>query len=389
MHFGSRVPHRAQRFLYRVLQPAMVVGVAVALLVSSGGPATARTVAAAPPAARPAPGDVVQAQPTTIHLDPLGLLPLPVHAWHVQYRSTSALGTPNVVSGTVLVPFLPYGGDRPIIGYAPGTHGMGDQCAASQKLADGQDVELLVIGQLLLRGWAVAVTDYEGLGTPGDHTYAVGVSEGHAVLDIARAASRVSGAGLSATAPVMIYGYSQGGQAAGWAAQQAATYAPELPVKGVAAGGVPADLERVLHNLEGTSNFGLAFAAGAGFDTAYPELHLARYLNPRGLAILDRLRGDTTSDPMTTPAWQARLQENRLGAIAPKVPVLLYHGEADEIIPYGVGTTLKDDWCAKGAAVTWVSYAGASHVGAAAEGSLMVTDWIHRLLYGDDIPNSC
>ncbi|HEX9344207.1 MAG TPA: lipase family protein [Actinomycetota bacterium] len=381
----------------------MVIGVAVALLMSSGGPATAGTLAPAAPAASPAAGDVVQAQPTTIHLDPLGLLPVPVRAWHVLYRSTSALGRPDVVSGTLLVPFLPYGGDRPIIGYAPGTHGMGDQCAPSQKLADGQDVELLVIGQFLLRGWAVAVTDYEGLGTPGDHTYAVGISEGHAVLDVARAASRVGGAGLSPDAPVVLYGYSQGGQAAGWAAQQAASYAPDLPVKGVAAGGVPADLVRVLHNLEGTSEFGLAFAAGAGFDTAYPELHLEHYLNPRGQAALDRIRGEcsdselgglslsdlTTSDPMTTPAWQARLRENRLGAVAPKMPVLLYHGEADEIIPYGVGTTLKDDWCAKGAALTWVSYAGASHVGAAAEGSLMVTDWIHRLLFGDDIPNSC
>jgi len=242
MNSGSPAPPRAQRslsVLRRVLQPVMVIAVAAAMLVSFEGPATAGTAALAARAASAAPGDVVQAEPTTIHLDPLGLLPVPVNAWHLQYRSTSALGTPNVVSGTLLVPFLPYGGPRPIIGYAPGTHGMGDQCAASRKLADGQEIELLVIGQFLLRGWAVAVTDYEGLGTPGDHTYAVGVSEGHAVLDVARAASRVSGDGLTPDAPVVIYGYSQGGQAAGWAAQQAASYAPDLPVKGVAAGGCP------------------------------------------------------------------------------------------------------------------------------------------------------
>ena len=40
--------------------------------------------------------------------------------------------------------------------------------------------------QLLAKaGYAVVRTDYEGLGTPGDHPYLVGVSEGRSVLDMA------------------------------------------------------------------------------------------------------------------------------------------------------------------------------------------------------------
>ena len=39
----------------------------------------------------------------------------------------------------------------------------------------------------------------EGLGTPGQHTYEVGRSQGKAVLDVARAATRLSGTGLSGT----------------------------------------------------------------------------------------------------------------------------------------------------------------------------------------------
>ena len=45
-------------------------------------------------------------------------------------------------------------------------------------------------------------------------TYAVGQSEGRAVLDAARAAASVPGAGLSPSGPVGVFGYSQGGQAA-------------------------------------------------------------------------------------------------------------------------------------------------------------------------------
>src|SRR5690606_19749524 len=125
---------------------------------------------------------------------------------------TSATGAADIVSGTLLVPRSAYsGGARPIVGYAVGTHGLGDQCAPSAAMARGAEAELAIIGLMLLKGWAVAVTDYEGLGTPGDHTYMVGASQGHAVLDSIRAAMRVPGAGLSESAPVVVMGYSQGG----------------------------------------------------------------------------------------------------------------------------------------------------------------------------------
>ena len=31
-----------------------------------------------------------------------------------------------------------------------------------------------MMSMALARGWALAITDYQGLGTPGDHTYMVG-----------------------------------------------------------------------------------------------------------------------------------------------------------------------------------------------------------------------
>jgi hypothetical protein len=120
----------------------------------------------------------------------------------------------------------------------------------------------------LARGWAVAVTDYEGLGTPGEHTYTVAVCEGRAALDIARAAMRVPGAGLSEHAPVALWGYSQGGGAAASAGEQATHYTPELRTVGVAEGGVPSDLRAVLAGVDGGAGFALLAGATAGFDTA-------------------------------------------------------------------------------------------------------------------------
>ena len=150
------------------------------------------------------------------------------------------------------------------------------------------------------------MSDYQGLGTPGPHTYMVGPAQGRAVLDIARAAQRLPGTGLSSSSPVGLMGYSQGGGAAGWAAELAATYAPELQVKGSVLGGVPGDLTATAEFLDGSLFVAFALMASLGLDAAYPELDLERYLNPRGQELVQTARTSasstsTGSPPSSTP----------------------------------------------------------------------------------------
>jgi hypothetical protein len=116
-----------------------------------------------------------------------------VTARQVLYRSTDALGEPMAVSGTVLVPTAPWAGpgSRPLVSYAVGTRSLGDDSAPSYTLSQGAEYEGLFVKGLLDQGWAVAVSDYQGLGTPGLHTYLVGPAQGHAVLDMARRCGRL------------------------------------------------------------------------------------------------------------------------------------------------------------------------------------------------------
>ncbi|WP_220449347.1 lipase family protein [Nonomuraea longispora] len=358
------------------------------------------------PARAATPGDVVSARPTTVYLLPGKLLEVPVNAWHVLYHSTSATGSPNTVSGTLLVPKSRYPlGTRPIVGYAVGTHGLGDQCAPSVSMAQGREAELALVSLLLLKGFAVAITDYEGLGTPGPHTYMAGISQGRAVLDSVRAATRVPGAGLSGRAPVAVMGYSQGGASAGWAAQLQPAYAPELRLRAVAAGGVPADLHAVAAHLDGGDDFGLAAAAGVGLDAAYPELELDADLNDRGRALLadaadacvgdlDKLAGLRFSDLspvdlLGQPKWRARLAENRLGSVAPEVPVFLYHATGDQIIPLSVGSALRSEYCRAGVNVRWAGLPAPDHVTGAVEGGPLAIGWLALRLYGLPASGNC
>ncbi len=352
-----------------------MLGATLIALVLGLGAAAASTAAAdiyTPPSPLPAgrPGDVIAAQPTTAFALP-GIA-LPASLWLILYRSTDVLGRPIAVSGTVLVPRTPWTGPgpRPIVGFAVGTQGLADRCAASKQLASGTEYESPNLAAMLGRGWAVAVTDYPGLGTPGTHPYVVGRTLGRSVLDSMRAATRLPATGLDPHAPALIYGYSEGGEAAGWALQLQPTYAPEIPLRGGAVGAAPANFFGELDFLSQGIGNNFAFLmiyAAVGFDAAYPELHLDSYLNAagrdavaanensciedaiaRGLLAPRQISHYVTSDPLTQPDWRARLAENNLGTIAPRVPVILGRARQDEAIAPQLTLDLYHEWCALG-----------------------------------------
>ncbi|MEC4017026.1 lipase family protein [Streptomyces sp. H27-D2] len=384
----------------------VLVAAAAALLVAAVLPNTA---GAAQDRTDPAgladrPGDIVSSAPTSFH--PLPGQPTNTRAWHIEYRSTTADGKPNTVSGTVIVPKDGRKGPRPLVTYAVGTVGLADKCAPSKGFPSGTTIEANLINVAVQRGWAVAVTDYEGLGTPGEHTYTVGRAEGQSVLDAARAAQRLPEAGLPADGPVGIMGYSQGGQASSWAAELHDSYAPELNVKGTATGGVPGDLMKVADFNDGNIGAGLILMAATGQNAAFPELRLDKYLNDKGrfyvdfmknncvaidtvAALFQRISDVTVKNPLDEPDWQQRLRESNLGSHRPDHPVYLYHGGIDELIPYRVGQQLRSDWCAKGATVQWRSHPLLGHIGGVTVGAFPAMDWLADRFAGERTRGNC
>ena len=142
----------------------------------------------------------------------------------VLYRSTGVKGKAVAVSGTVSVPkgHAPKGG-WPVITWGHGTTGIADACAPSRDGASNPAHTLISYAYPLLQRWlkagyAVVRTDYEGLGTPGDHPFLIGRSEGYSMLDAVRAARKLD---KTLGRRVVIAGHSQGGQAALWAASLA------------------------------------------------------------------------------------------------------------------------------------------------------------------------
>lgn len=315
----------------------------------------------------------------------------------VLYQSTDAAGQPNLVSGIVIVPSTPWSGagPRPLVAIGPGAQGFSDSCATSKGMAGGYDYNQAFVNPMIDQGFAVAMTDYDGLGTPGGHTYSVADPAGYSVLDVARAALSLPGAGLEADAPVGLFGYSQGGQAAARAAELQPTYAPDLNVVGAFVGGAATDSWALVNPANPFRSASYVAFAALGLNNAYPELDLFGYLNAEGRQVFEELNeqcfwqgvvntvvgeiGDYAAvDPLTQPEWQDRFAWQAIGFVKPDFPVMVAHSAADDFIPYAQGTGLRDRWCLQGATVAWYDMPLVDHLlgggVAVAEGAEFLSD---------------
>ncbi len=323
-------------------------------------------------------------------------------AWRILYRSRSAAGRDIAVSGVLAVPTGPApSAGRPMLAWAHGTAGLADRCAPSREPADA----LALAAPFLARGMVFVATDYEGLGTPGLHPYLFGESEGRSVLDAARAAHRL-GDLTDASDKTVVWGHSQGGHAALFARELAASWAPELDLLGTVAGAPPSQL-RFIAPVLGSSPaaYYLAMVAGgwnAADPTGDPSLVLSREAQSR-LGLLERECGpalarsfaDLTggallaADPATVPPWSDLLDRNEPGTRTGTGPVLIVHGEADTLIPPSSSELLARRMCSLGEVVQRRTYAGATHVSVVADAKGDISAWVEARLRGEPATGSC
>jgi Secretory lipase len=333
-----------------------------------------------------APGDLIRTEPSRLVLEPSGQLGMIMaDATRIMYRSTDVHGNPMAVTGTYFEPFndWPGGGPRPLLVYGPGTQGQGDQCAPSRQFNQGIhwrpyldlafNYEELFVSTMVARGFAIVMTDYQGLGTPGLHTYVNRVAQGDAMLDAARAAKKLPGTSLNPDGPLAFWGYSQGGGAAASAAELASRYAPELNVVGTYAGAPPADLKELFPYADGSVLVGAVGYALNSVMTAYPEHadEIRSKLTPRGEDFLFKVADQCVAETLAKfmfrhlqpyfnedikqlvneEPFSSLFDEQKLGRLKPNAPVMILSNRYDPLVPWTGANQLGRDWCAQGADV--------------------------------------
>ncbi|MCM6776352.1 lipase family protein [Nocardia sp. CDC159] len=325
-------------------------------------------------------------------------------AWQLAYRSTNSAGDPIAAVTTLLLPGG--GGGRPLVSYQPFVNSLGLQCAPSHTLFNGGLQEAPALNALLARGWAVAVPDHLG------PTSAYGAAKlgGRLTLDGVRAAKRFAPAGLG-DAPVGLAGYSGGGMATGFAAAMAPEYAPELPIVGVAMGGVPVNIGKLALDVGGAPNplFGLGFAAAVGLEREYPSvMSLDDKLNPAGIELRNRIANSCTNEIINAAANRSFtdyfhggvrdvtddqihvLHENSTEIYpgVPRAPVYQWAGGNDEVNPW-LARDVAGRYCAAGDPVLFEIIPGADHGTAIAPGAARAFGYLGDRFANLPAPSNC
>ncbi|MFF0501173.1 prolyl oligopeptidase family serine peptidase [Nocardia aobensis] len=315
----------------------------------------------------------------------------------VLYRSVDLQGHPVSVSGTLAVPDgTPPPDGWPLISWAHGTTGVADICAPSRDTgpdypAHDYTAQVREVQQhWLAAGYAVAQTDYQGLGTPGPHGYLIGTTEARAVADMALAARELDASIGTRWAAI---GHSQGGQAAIFTDAQARAWAPGLDLRAVVALAPASQVEFGIgaQRVASTVGAGEALAALGNSNAFLPllirgaqtaeNIDPARFLTPRASSLLPEadtgcigalrapdswggLPADAAFSPLGDAAPFIRvLTDNDPSTLRIDAPLLVLQGSADTTVPPRATDAMVARLRLADQQVTYRTYPGADHRG--------------------------
>ena len=329
--------------------------------------------------------------------------------WKILYRSETLRGEAIAVSGWLAIPDKKAGaGGHRIMTYGHGSTGMADACAPT--IATDPVSAVILLEEFLAKGYVVAASDYEGLGTPGIHPYVNGTSEAHSLLDAARAARNF----VETRNEVVIYGNSQGGHAALFANELVNSYAPELNIVGTigTSTGISDSTGAFLDFLMDSDFKGFIVMAGLSHNIAYgdEESPLTRWFTPEGIAATEILDivcvGEVVSTfatytkeelfvegaplPLTTDLYNTDA-DSLPGQRAGSSPLLMLHGRTDSIIlPFLVKPWVESS-CDKGQVIDlqWFDTGHGLPYEAPAATIHAIFSWLDNIHAGGEPANIC
>ncbi len=323
------------------------------------------------------PGTVLRSR--DVELAFLGMIPQPVKALQLLYRTMDMNGEPEAAATTVIVPAeLAPERPCPLLSYQCAIDAMSSRCFPSyalrrraKALGSVGQFEYLLVAAAVAEGWAVSVPDHEGLRGLWGAPY----EPGYRVLDGIRAALSSERLGLSPEAPIGLWGYSGGGLASAWAAEMCGEYAPELDIVGAVLGSPVGDLGHTFRRLNGSFLAGLPALVIAALAHIYPDLDrvIKEHTNEEGRVLLEALEkmttveavlrmagknvGDYLDEPLeeilSTPEVTYVFDQIKLGAVVPAPPVLIVQAVHDYLIAVEDIDALADTYSAGGAQVTY------------------------------------
>ncbi|KAM9926164.1 hypothetical protein OXX59_003394 [Metschnikowia pulcherrima] len=349
------------------------------------------------------------------------LFPINVEeAWQFMVRSTNSQGEATGIVGTLL---KPYDADpsRAVV-YTFAEDSASPDCAPSYSILFGASINTIVLqaestfmNVLLTKGWYVIVVDYEG---PNAAFLAARLA-GMATLDSIRGVlSTGAKTNLAPSAKVALWGFSGGSIPTSWAALLQPSYAPDLEnnLVGAAFGGWVSNITRTMKFLEGGIFSGFVASGIVGLVSEYPNVSDEMWRNVDqnkidklnetvNQCLIQTLLSFPFSDffsgddpyfpkffeiPEVNAMWADNIITAKRDAGVPKIPLFLYHGKPDEIVPFEnaeEGFEVLCDWGVESFEFSASNSSG--HIVEYIEGAGAALKWIEDRFQGNPAVSGC
>lgn len=331
-------------------------------------------------------------------------------AARITYVSTSGVdGSLQTVTGTVFAPVgHPPDGGWPVIVFGHGSVGIGPDCAPS--LSPVLDGAADSIRALMSLGYVLVMPDYQGLGnTTTYHPYLDATTEGYNIIDAARAAHKLI---PNLSDKWVALGVSQGGQAT-WAANElnAKYSSPDLDLVGSASVSPAADISGLADlamagtltppqtvvmvqiltalkkqhpdlNLDdyrrGGAQKNWAVLGGCALDSPEKRLDIVKSLSPDDLRPVSQAAADLLRSYL--------IQMSALPRTPASAPMLVLHGDADQLVPVAWTEAAVKRACDMGDVVASFIAIGRGHADFDPTAAL---EWVQRRFAGAPAENTC
>jgi hypothetical protein len=320
-------------------------------------------------------------------------LPPGVLAVRILYHSRSAAGEDVATSGVVLYPDAkaPTGG-WPVIAWAHDLNGVARQCAPSlaRNLQHGP-----LLSMYVNLGYAVAATDYTGLGT--NFRSAFSDMQSNAV-DVIHSIPAARTAVPHLSPRWIAIGNGDGGLAVVGVAELESEIRDRNYLGGIAISGLEDLQDRYEH-----SDVGALLFSAFGIKTVYPQFHEKDMLTEKALTVYPRIEqacgepdtGKLSASEALKPNWENNrfvkqyFSRNRPGQRPAYVPLLVIASEADPATPISKTARTIARMCEQGDRVQFERYADPDPGSVIGESVRDQINWIQGRLAGRPAPSNC
>ncbi|KAG5417644.1 hypothetical protein I9W82_005280 [Candida metapsilosis] len=299
--------------------------------------------------------------------------------WQILVKSEDIHGNPQAVAAAIIEPYN--ASPDKVVSYQTFEDASNIDCSPTYAMLQGANIRTILTGEevllftpLLDQGYYVIVPDYEG----PQSAFTVGWQSAKGVLDSVRGALNSGNfSGIASDASTVLWGYSGGALASGWAVAAQHLYAPDLDdrIIGAAFGGFVTNITAVAEAANGAQWAGLIGNAIAGIVKIYPESgnFLETYRNDKNNFWVNNLPNYCLLDSfllfqnatffgnddksvyngglevLNKEPLKSMLEEIGLeyqnSTLLPRAPVFIYHGRKDDIVPFADVERVYNNWC--------------------------------------------